>query len=265
MRHIFLVLALVLSAITVLVEVGSAFVLPRIVTQALTTQAQVTQSLLNELPPDVRPDYNAGFADQLKARGVNDKPPGLAIPFLALLDGVILFTLASYVVGLILPARMQGLIQGPVGVIFSLVLIPSGLGMIFIVAIPLLILMVALLLAIPFGTIVYFIIYGHFDRGSAAAVLSLLMTMKISIVVLLGLTHPDMLKRLSIVLLVLSSIVGNVIISFLHGLVPRFLVSITDDIAAIVVAACGLIWLIPLLIGALLAIVKSIVGLKPDI
>jgi hypothetical protein len=58
------------------------------------------------------------------------------------------------------------------------------------------------------------------------------------------------------VLLIVTSLVANLIVTFLHGIVPLFLVSITDAIAAIVVAIIGIIWAIVLLIGAIVAIVK---------
>ena len=54
------------------------------------------------------------------------------------------------------------------------------------------------------------------------------------------------------------SLLGNVIITFLHGFPPGFLVSITDVIGAIIVAILAVIWAIFLLIGAIPAILASI-------
>ena len=59
-------------------------------------------------------------------------------------------------------------------------------------------------------------------------------------------------------LLVLTSLLCNIIISFLHGLVPGFLVSITDGVGAIIVAILAIIWLLFLGIGAIIAIIKAL-------
>ena len=56
----------------------------------------------------------------------------------------------------------------------------------------------------------------------------------------------------------LTSLLANVIVSFLHGLVPSVLVSITDAIAAIIVAILALIWAIVLLVFSVVSIVKAI-------
>src|SRR4051794_28447583 len=50
--------------------------------------------------------------------------------------------------------------------------------------------------------------------------------------------HQRFLEQKGLVLTILSS----VIISLLHGFVPRFLVAVTDTVAAIVVDILALIW-----------------------
>ena len=60
------------------------------------------------------------------------------------------------------------------------------------------------------------------------------------------------------VLIIITSLVANLIISFLHNFVPIPLVSITDAIGAIVVAILAVIWAIVLLVGAIISIIKAI-------
>jgi hypothetical protein len=50
----------------------------------------------------------------------------------------------------------------------------------------------------------------------------------------------------------------NVVAAFLQGLVPIILVSILDDVAAIVFAIVGIVWAVVLLIGSIPAIVKAV-------
>jgi len=72
------------------------------------------------------------------------------------------------------------------------------------------------------------------------------------------LAQPRFLQNKGLVALILTSLLGNVVAVFLHGLVPGILVSITDDIAAIVFAVVAIIWAIILLIGSIPAIVRAL-------
>ena len=129
---------------------------------------------------------------------------------------------------------------------------PPGRG------IPYLVLMVSLLLATPFGTIAYLALFGFFPRGDAAILLSLLMFLKLVFAGALVLAHQRFLQNKGLVLLVLTSLVATMIVAFLHSVVPVILVSITDDIGAIVVAMIAIIWGVVLLIGSIPAVIKSI-------
>lgn len=200
----------------------------------------------------------AGPADTL---GVNlpaqvQTPPGRGIPYLALVDGVVLFTIALMGLGLLLPARLHGRIQGIVTLIFAILLTIGAVGL-AIVAVGRLILMVSLLFAPPFGTIAYLILWGSFPRGEASVLLSLLMFLKLVFGGSLLLAQPRFLQNKGLVALVLTSLLCTIAAEFLHGLVPIVLVSILDDIAAIVFAVVGAIWGVVLLIGAIPAIVKA--------
>jgi hypothetical protein len=139
----------------------------------------------------------------------------------------------------------------------SLLVLLTAIGLIF-AAIALLFLMIGMLLAPIFGTIAYFILFGPFDRAGASATLSLTMLLKIGFAICLVLAQQRFLQNTGLVLLIATSLLASVIVSFLQGLVPGFLVSITDDIAAIVVAILAVIWAIIFLIGAIPAIIKAI-------
>jgi hypothetical protein len=176
---------------------------------------------------------------------------------MALVDGMLLFTIALVATSLLITDRVQGRVQGCATFLLSLMLVIASIALIF-AALFLLLLMIALLLAVPFGTIAYMAIYGFFNRGSAAAVLSLIMLMKIGFVACLVLAQQRFLQNRGLVLLTLSSLVANIVLSFLHGFVPGPLVSITDAIGAIIMGVCGCIWWLLALIGAIPAILKVI-------
>jgi hypothetical protein len=183
--------------------------------------------------------------------------PGLGIPYLAILDGLVLFTIALIGAPLIISDRVHGRIQGIITFIAALLTLVGSILMIF-AALGLLLLMVSLLLSIPFGTIVYMAKYAVFDKTAAAITLSLIMSFKLGFAVCLVLAHQRFLENKGLVLIILTSFLATIILSFLHGIVPRFLVSITDDVGAIIIAILAAIWALFYLIGSIPAIIKAL-------
>lgn len=182
--------------------------------------------------------------------------PGIGLPGTAVLDALLLLTMVLMtLVGVGVPARVVGRVQGIATAIVALVTIIGSIILLF-VAIALLILMVSLLLAVPFGTAVYMALFGTFDRGGAAITIGLVMALKLAAALCLALYTLQVLKSKSLVLLVACSIVLTLVLSFLHGLVPGFLVSITDAIGAIVALVVGLLWAIYYLVSGIVSIVK---------
>jgi hypothetical protein len=118
--------------------------------------------------------------------------------------------------------------------------------------------MISLLLSVPFGTLAYLAIYGFFDRTAASIILSLTLLLKLGFGISLVVAQQRFLQNIGLIIIVILALVGNVLVSFLHGIVPIFLVSITDAIAAIIVAILALIWAILLLIGAIISIIKAL-------
>jgi hypothetical protein len=182
--------------------------------------------------------------------------PGRGIPYLVLIDGLLLLTLGLMGASLLIPERVHGRLQGGVTLVGALVALGAGITMLTI-AITFLLVMVALLTAVPFGTLAYLAIWGHFDRSGAAITLGFLMTFKVAAGVCLALAHPRFLQNKGLVLLYLTSLLATALVSLLHGWVPRILVSITDTLGGIIVAILGLIWAVALLIGALVSLYKA--------
>lgn len=183
--------------------------------------------------------------------------PGMGIPYLALLDGLLCLTVLLKVLAIVLPARIHGAAQGCVTALVGLFALIGGVVMAFL-AFQLLMLLLGLLLAVPFGTAVYMAVFGHFDRAGAAIALSLIMLLKLGAVGCLLLSHPDEMKSKATLLFCGCSLLANVVVSWLHGFLPRPLASITDTLAAIVVAILGIIWALLMLLGSISPIVKTL-------
>src|SRR5262249_41568802 len=156
--------------------------------------------------------------------------PGLAIPDLAVGDGLLLLVLATMAAALVVPPRVHGRVQGVVGLVVSLLLVLAGVRL-ALEALATLVLMVSLLLAFPFGTLVYLIIWGSFDRDGAAIALGLLMLLKTVAAAALAAAHQSFLLDRGLVVLVAASLVANLVVAFLHAMVPGVLVSVTDAVA----------------------------------
>lgn len=197
-----------------------------------------------------------GSVFYIGAKEIDLPNPGLGIPYLALIDGLLLYTISLMGMALLLPDRIHGRIQGIITFVVSLLMLIGAIISIFS-AIALLMLMVSLLLAIPFGTAIYFGTYGHFEVGAAAGTLALVMSLKIAFIVCLILAHQRFLQNKGLVFLVLTSLLATIITTFLHGIVPGFLASITDDISAIIAAVLAAIWALFFFIGSIPAIIKA--------
>ncbi|MBI5667956.1 MAG: hypothetical protein HZC41_08090 [Chloroflexi bacterium] len=249
LRKPFLILAVILSVVIVLLEVGS-LALPD--NTGTLSPAQFADN----------PELLAAFLEVATQanNAADDRPPGMGISYMALVDAEVLLTIGLIGASLIVPARLQARVQGFVTCGFSCLVILGTIGLVFL-ALGLLILMVSLFLAVPFGTIAYLALYGFFNRGGASAMLALLMLLKLGMGASLIIAQQRFLQNKGLVLLIITSLVCNVIISFLHGLVPIILVSITDAIAAICMGIIAIIWAILLLIGAVMSILKII---RPD-
>jgi len=191
------------------------------------------------------------------AANLATKPPGWAIFALAALDGLVLYTVVLMGIALAIPERIHGRLQGIATLVVGLIdLIFSSLQMIAMLA-PLT-LMVSLFVAAPFGTLAYMAVYGDFETTRARALLGLIMALKLGFAVCLVLAHQRFITMKGLVLIIATSFVASLVVAFLHALVPWFLVSITDAIAAIVVFVLAIAWSIAMLIGSIPAVLKAL-------
>ncbi len=184
--------------------------------------------------------------------------PGMGIPTLAVFDALVLFTVVLMCLALFVPERIHGRVQGIVTLVVSVLMILACIGGLFL-ALARVFLMIGLLIAPVFGTLAYLAMYAHFDTNTARVILAFIMTLKLAVAVLLVLSHPRFLENKGLVLIMLSSILAGIIVGFCHGIVPGFLVSITDGVAALVVLVIALVWSLVFLVGSIRSMVKAVV------
>ncbi len=242
---------LIAAAIAIVLALGA-----ELGTQLLPPPPVDPAGLNQDLPPGLRLSGDTVGT----IRGEQPPRPGWGIPALAMLDCFLVMLVTLFLFALIIPGRIQSRIQGIVSLIVSIVVLIWAFlqGM---AAFILLLLMFGLFVAVPFGTLAYLAIWGFFDTGGAGATLAVLLVLKIACGVLLVIAHQRFLLNKGLIALLLTSIVGTVLLSFLHGLVPGVMVSIIDALGAVIIAILAAIWAVILLIGSIVAILKS---LRPD-
>lgn len=202
-------------------------------------------------------ELGASLAEPL---GVED-PPGVGIPAMALVDAMLVFTLALMAVSLVVPQAIVGRLQGCATLITSCLVLLAAI-VVILVALGLLFLMLGLVASF-FGIAIYLAVFADFPRGAAAVILSLLLALKIAAGICLPLAHQRFIQATGLLLLLITSLVLNLVIAFLHDLVPGILVSITDAVGGIVVGIVAVIWAIVLLIGGVIGVLTAI--RPPDI
>ncbi|MCI4065769.1 hypothetical protein MRQ36_25705 [Micromonospora sp. R77] len=239
LRKPFLLLALLAVALVVALELGAAL---------LTGGGDAGEAL--------RDSAGQLGVDVGDVAGVTE-PAGRGTGALALIDVVALWTTGLFCLSLVLPDRIQGRIQGVATLIFSVLLL-LGSVVLLVVAFVELTVLVSLFLAAPFGTLAYLAVWGFFPVGDAAVLLGLILLLKLIWAGLLILAQPRFLQNKGLVLLMLTTLLCTVVLEFLHRLVPTILVSITDDLGAVLFAVVAIIWGLVLLIGSVPAIVKAL-------
>ena len=254
MRKPFFIAALVLLALVVAAELGARLFLKA------EAPPPGTLATLASSDPEVIAAFANMSAEGRQALLNQERPPGLAVPALALLDGLLLFTAAMIALDLFTNQKVPVAIQSGATAVFSIIILIAAI-VAALAALALVLLMVSLFLAAPFGTLAYLAIYGFFNRAGANVTLSLVIGLKVGFVVCLFLAQQRFLQNITLLLLIGTSFLGSIIISFLHGLVPIILVSITDGVAAIVVAVLAAVWSLVILIPSIISLIKA---LKPQ-
>ena len=208
---------------------------------------------------DLSDDERAGVTnDMVSQAAAAEKPPGMAIPDLALLDGLLLFSMVLMGLSLIIPEALHAKLQGIATVIVAILALLAAIVLLIKAFVELMI-MVGLFLAVPFGTLAYLAIWGFFNTGGASAILAATMFLKLAFLVLLVFAHQRFLQNKGLMLMIGSTLLCSFLVGLLQGFVPVILVSITDAVGAIVVCIVVVIWAIALLIGGIISVVRAVV------
>lgn len=243
LRRPLFVAAVVLAAVIVLVELGMS--------------ALVGGNPVGAVPVDVATSVGVDADVAQEADLGASAPPGSGIAYLALVDGLLLFTLALLGSSLVVSHRTYGRVQGVVTLVVTFLWILAGL-LTALLALAQLLLMVGLFLAVPFGTLAYLAIWGFFPTGEAALVLGLLLVLKIALVAALAGAQQRFLQVKGLMILIGLSVLLQLVLGFLHGFLPRPVVAIGDQLWALVTAVVAIVWALVMLIGSIPAVVNAV-------
>ena len=186
-----------------------------------------------------------------------ESPPGNGIGHLALIDGYLLFSVVMLGLSFVLSQRAYGRIQGIVTLIVSFCWIILSFIM-ALIAFVLLLVMFGLFVAVPFGTIAYLAVWGFFPVGQAATVLGLVLFLKLVFLVLLVLSQQKFLKAVALMIHIAVSFVLQLVLGIVQGWLPGIVVSLGDQLLALVFAIVSLVgaiwafvWTIPAVVNAI--------------
>jgi hypothetical protein len=182
---------------------------------------------------------------------------GFGVTGTAELDVLLALALTLMVLPLIIPESIHGRLQG---IITLIVAVLDGLAAFTLIfaAFAALMAMISMIMAMPFGPALYLLIFGHFERDGATNVMIVSMLLKLFFAGFLILAQQKFLENKGLVVLIVTALVANIVVTFLHGLVPGILVSITDAIAGIIVGILALVWAIWFALRSIPAVIKAI-------
>jgi len=199
--------------------------------------------------PGVEPDMLEGVDAE--------SPPGNGIGYLVLVDGFLLFSIAMLGVSFLASQRLYGRLQGIVTLVVSFGWLMWSLVM-ALAAFVLLMVMVGLFVSAPFGTIAYLAIWGYFPKGQAATVLGLLLFLKLVFLGFLFFAQPKFLKIVALMIHVALSFVLQLVLGLVQGLLPFVVVSIGDQLLALVIAIVAVIGSVFALVTSIPAVVNAV-------
>jgi hypothetical protein len=174
------------------------------------------------------------------------------IPALWLVDIALAWNVALVFFSRINPMYVAR-VQGVPSLIIAIVVIISGI----VTAIKTFVLLMVMLALIPsvIGFFVYLALF-HFSASDANVVLSAITFFKLAFAVLLIVAGQGFLKSKGLVLMIAVSLLCDLLLSFLHALVPSILFPVTDAVGAIIIAVIAIVYEIVALVWAIVALVR---------
>jgi hypothetical protein len=178
------------------------------------------------------------------------QPSPLALPSQALIDGLLLVSVAGLALPRLLPRRLprpvpqaggarRGGGLGPFLLSLAILLVSIAVA---VVSIARLRYLVALYLSPPLGTLSYLLLYGSFRRGAALVTLTVLMVLKVAACFLVVRAFPRAAAKRGLGGLALTSVGATVATTVCYALAPTSLGTVVDALAAAVVALVALLW-----------------------
>ncbi len=254
LRTPFLVASLVFAFIIISVETGTSI---SALSDSITGLKDNIASLSGKKSKTSEPKVS-GFKDLEKLLNTpKENLPGLAASSLLSVDILLFVTILLLSLPLIMSADALCRVQGIIYLITGIIMIVLSYITI-LKAIVSLVLMISLLMAIPFGTIIYMILFAFFDTSKAALIIHTLFSLKMACAICLIIASEFFIANIGLILIIATSFVTMIIVNVLHSFPPTFLVAITDSIAAIIVSIVAIIWAIILIISGLINIIKAL-------
>jgi hypothetical protein len=169
------------------------------------------------------------------------QPAPLAVSAEALLDGLLLVAAGAVALPRLVPRRNMTRYGRLSSFLVALAILLVGIA-VAVKAIARLRYLDALYISPPAGTLSYLLLYGSFRRGGSLVALTGLMALKLAAIAALYWGYPRAASERGLPPLALTSVAATVAVAMAYALVPSSLASITDALAAAVVALVAILW-----------------------
>jgi hypothetical protein len=182
--------------------------------------------------------------------GVEASCPGFGVRALIVCHGIYALRLALPLFEQLI-ARSQPYFAVP-SMLLTIALLLGAVDLVYD-AIAKLLIMIITLLALPFGPLLYIVLYTNLNRDTVRIALASGTSLWVMAGLLVLLSNPGVLRNRGQIMSFLLGFVLFSLVSILHGWLPTLLIEILDAIAGIVVA----------LVGGIVAIRQGVALIRP--
>lgn len=187
----------------------------------------------------------------------NLEAPGYALEADGLFLWVVLFSILVSLIGMV--AATASVIRGGMvaSAVSSVIVIILSVALIVMAIIELTI-MIGLLMALPFGPLIYLGIYGNFPKGVLMLVAGVGLLCKAGAALLVFMGGPQLARMKSSVLMFVTAVGTFFIMELVFGIVPGPFAGIADGILGIIFAVVAIVWAVVVLSGAIKGLTSKV-------
>lgn len=181
---------------------------------------------------------------------------GLSMPAMGLIDGLLLWLLLTLVTSTIIPAPVHNKLRALLTPLVYLVAVIVAV-FVFFGGVLKLTLMLSLLLAVPFGPLVYLSVYGNFGTDGVTLVTGIVTGFRAAVLVILCISSWRYLKNKTLISMATAGFISGFLVGLIFALLPGILHSVGDAVLAIIFAVLASVMSIVMFVRSIPALLSA--------